>query len=276
MRTALVALLAIGAIRAAVAEEPATLALLGNARLASLPTHVVTVASDPAYKRSMRYQAWALSDVLALLPGIEERTRRHDAAITFVAADGYRATGSLVVIWKERRRGYLAFRDMDAGKRRWRSIRAGKAEVTPAPYYLVWTGPKNPSLPWPYQVVRIELLPLADSSGRALPANPAARAGFEVFRANCLSCHSVNLIGGSVGPELNVPRNVTEYWVPAELAPYVRNAGAYHFRARMPAFDSLSDEQIAAVVGYLSAMKEEKVCDSVAACERFAREAGPR
>src|SRR5256885_6124117 len=100
--------------------------------------------------------------------------------------------------------------------------------------------------------------PLADVSGRAAPKDPAALPGFEVFRANCLSCHSVNLAGGSVGPELNVPRNVSEYWVAAELAPYVRNAGAFHFRARMPAFESLSERQISDLVRYLQTMKEEK------------------
>jgi len=245
--------------------------LTGDARLASLPTHRVTVAADPAYGREMRYRGWSLADVLSLLPDIEKLASDQQTAITFVASDGYRASEPLRPVWEARRRGYIAFRDLEAGPRKWMPFRTGKSMVTPAPFYLVWSGARDPSLPWPYALVRIEVSTLADAFGRAAPKDPAALPGFEVFRANCLSCHSVNLAGGTVGPELNVPRNVTEYWIPAELAPYVRNASAFHFRARMPAFESLSERQIADVVSYLRRMKDEKVCTSIAACEALAR-----
>jgi mono/diheme cytochrome c family protein len=249
----------------------ATLSLLGSERLSSLETHRVTIGADPAYQREMRYEAWSLADVLALLPDVEARARRDDTAITFVASDGYRATEPLRPLWDARKRGYVAFRDLSAGARKWKPLRAGKSWITPAPFYLVWTGARDPALPWPYQLVRIELGPLGEVYAQAFPRDPAARPGFEVFRRNCMSCHSVNLAGGSVGPELNVPRNVTEYWIAEELAPYVRNAGAYRFRARMPAFESLSEQQIADVVRYLRAMKEAKVCSSAAGCEELAR-----
>ena len=197
----------------------ATLSLVGSERLSALETHRVTIGKDPAYKREMHYEAWSLSDVLALLPDVEARARRDDTAITFVASDGYRATGPLRAIWNARRRGFVAFRDVEADARKWKPLRAGKSRITPAPFYLVWTGARDPALPWPYQLVRIELAPLGEVFAQAFPRDPAARPGFDVFRANCMSCHSVNLAGGSVGPELNVPRNVTEYWVPEELLP---------------------------------------------------------
>jgi len=249
----------------------AALNLTGDDRLASLQAHPVTVRSDPAYAREMRYEGWSLPDVLSLVPGIETLASDERTAITFVASDGYRASEPLRPVWEARRRGYVAFRDLDAGPGKWTPFRAGKSTVTPAPFYLVWSGRADRSLPWPYALVRIEISTLADVFGRAAPKDRAALPGFEVFRANCMSCHSVNLAGGSVGPELNVPRNVTEYWIPAELPPYVRNAGAFHFRARMPAFDSLSERQIADVVAYLRRMKDEKVCTSIAACEDLLR-----
>jgi len=249
----------------------ATLTLPGNERLSNLQIHRVIVPADPAFQREMRYQAWSLADVLSLLPAVESLAGGDETAISFVAADGYRATAPLRSVWEARKRGYVAFRDLGAGARKWKAFRAGKSRITPAPFYLVWTGAKDPSLPWPYQLVRIELAPLGEAFARAFPRNPAARPGFEVFRANCMSCHSLNLAGGSVGPELNVPRNVTEYWIAGELAPYVRNASAFHFRARMPAFESLTERQIADVVRYLRAMKDEKVCSSTAACEELVR-----
>src|SRR5207248_1533793 len=157
----LIALLAIGTSQ--------SLSLVGDQRLSSLERHLVTVARDPAYQRGMRYEAWSLADVLALLPEARVQALRDDVAITFVASDGYRAIRDLSAIWKARQRGYIAFRDLQAGARKWKPIRAGKSVVTPAPFYLVWTGAKDPDLPWPYQLVGIELATLDRVFAHAFP-----------------------------------------------------------------------------------------------------------
>src|SRR5256885_13833387 len=103
----------------------AALNLTGDRRLASLATHRMVVGADPAYGREMRYQSWSLADVLSLLPDVERLASDPQMAITFVASDGYRASEPLRPIWEARRRGYVAFRDLDAGPGKWKPFRAG-------------------------------------------------------------------------------------------------------------------------------------------------------
>lgn len=46
-------------------------------------------------------------------------------------------------------------------------------------------------------------------------------------------------------PELNVPRNLVEYWGTDDLAPFIRIARDYHARSKMPGFaDWLTDAEI--------------------------------
>jgi hypothetical protein len=72
------------------------------------------------------------------------------------------------------------------------------------------------TLSWPYEVVAIELVNFRADVSRDLffghgGATQPWRKGFDLFRKECLKCHSLNLQGGDIGPELNVPQNITEY-----------------------------------------------------------------
>jgi mono/diheme cytochrome c family protein len=199
-----------------------------------------------------------------------KRSQTADYLVELVAADGYRATAPLALLLQHENEGLVAFRDAVRPRAHpWATFAAGKQRITPAPFYLVWTR-RDRRLPWPYQLTEIRLVESAAAFAAAVPRDPSALGGFELFRANCIACHSINLVGGAVGPELNVPRNVLEYWPPELFASYVRNPASFRFRARMPSFEALSGDELRAIERYLAAMKDQKICDSIDACERAA------
>ena len=224
---------------------------------------------DPVFKRKMRFEGYKLGDVLRkFIPNLP-RFEASGAELVLRAADGYAPSMSLTLALSYN--GVIAFRDTNRpaddpfGK-----VAQGKKTVSPAPFYLVWTGvdPKDSKFKWPYQLVEIEVKSYADHFGEAVPKDTRgargkrAERGFALFREHCIQCHSVNLVGGKIGPELNVPKNITEYWRPDILPAFIKNASAFRARSQMPAFDYLTQQQIEDILYYLDVKRGEKVCGS--------------
>jgi mono/diheme cytochrome c family protein len=251
-----------------------TLDVRGLARAAGIPTVQVMIAEDPVYGGEKRYRGIPLVDMLGAIPAVEDLAQR-GALVFFHAADGYTAAMNLERALTAG--GVLAVSDLDAlPGRSWITIDQGGREVSPAPLYLVWPGAESddPRFVWPYQIQTIEVKPFAEQYGAAVPEaqngllDEAVRRGFEQMRVRCLTCHAVNLVGGDLGPELNVPMNVTEYWKPEMLPRYIRNAASFHARSKMPSFhDALSDGDIADILAYLRFMAAHKVCGGETPCE---------
>lgn len=211
------------------------------------------MAFDPYYQRQKSWHALPLEPVLALafpgraLGGLE---------FTLRASDGY-----TVPLRGERLLeggAYLAFADADGP---WEPIGAQRAN--PGPWYLVWKGDRQQDLathPRPWALAAIAVEPFEAVFPRVVPLSPAepVRRGFGLFREHCLKCHAVNRQGGRVGPELNVPKNVTEYRDEAFLRAWIRNPGAFRISA-MPPNPQLTDDDVTALLAYLAAMREAKV-----------------
>ncbi len=259
---------ALAGIDAAFAEE-VTIDLAAVHESAGLTEVEVVLANDPAYDAPKRYRGYRLSDVLADVPDLESLRDRGDEFLV-AAADGYTVAIPWEIVLSGR--GVVAVRDLDApAGADWIAFRHDRREVLPAPFYLVWEGGTDAVRGhyWPYQALTISIRPFASAFGAAAPKSAEAevRRGFVLFKDNCISCHSLNLVGGVVGPELNVPRNVLEYWRAEALPAFIRDASRFHARSRMPSFtDVLTEDDIAAVVRYLGFMAGHKLCDTVETC----------
>jgi len=241
--------------------------------LAKLKVQKLTLPSAPEYSenKSVTFEGYALEDILALLPKTEPTQDDKSLDVRFVANDGYVVTAHKEGLYNGK--GVVAFRDVDApAGEKWKTFLIGKTTVTPAPFFLVWGGgikhDGDVAYPWPFQLARIELVSRDAAPAVVVPKSKDAKVveGFNFYRTRCLVCHSVNLAGAEVGPEMNVPQNITEYRSRAYFNAFVRNPSSFRARSRMEA-KNLSTNELDAVWAYLKSMKNQKVCSTAKACK---------
>lgn len=229
--------------------------------LASLPAATsVKVAADFAYKRAMTFRAVPLA---VLLEGTAQ-----DDGVRITSADGFRTTLPAAALLAPGS-AYLAVEPADAP---WPPLKAGES-ATAGPFYLVWARSDRaaPSREqWPFQIVKMEAVatpakrfPMT-APAASVPANHPIRIGYAAYQKHCASCHTVNGGGdSSLGPDLNIPYNPTEYLRPEALRRLIRDPQSLHRwpESRMPAFDSkaLPDRELAELVAYLRHMADHKV-----------------
>lgn len=221
----------------------------------------VKVSHDPVYDKAKEYEAYPLAEILDKI-AVPDSLKTDELVIVFTATDGYKVAVAYSDATVER--GFIAFRDKGAENKKWLDFKSGKQTMTPAPYYLVW--PKKDldewRYPWPFQLVSLSLQPAKTYFGAAAPAantNVQVNNGFVLFSRYCIRCHSVNLSGGKVGPELNIPKNITEYFKEQALPKFIHNATAYRAGTKMPNFEStITADDVEAIVSYLKQMKTEK------------------
>jgi mono/diheme cytochrome c family protein len=163
------------------------------------------------------------------------------------------------------REAYIAYARPDG---RGFSVQSSPGESTlVGPYYLVWkrgAGDNPPEPAWPFQVTGLEVTDFATRFAAAIPppeSDPLAREGFERFHTFCLPCHAINGAGGDVGPELNYPTSVTEYFAEPVLRLWLVDPKQVRFNAKMP--PPLPDDEqrarsIDAIVAYLKTMAHAK------------------
>ncbi len=220
----------------------------------------VVALDDPYYGSRKRFLAVPLARVLARGFGAELAGTLASADLLLRARDGYTRTANGAQLLAEG--GFLALADADRADGGFDPI--DRRRVDPAPFYLVWTGAGQTDpehWPWPYQLVEIEIADFAKSFPHVAPEGaPEAgpeRAGFAIFRRQCIACHAINGEGGSVGPDLNVPRSIVEYRPAEQIKAFVRNPRSFRYTS-MPAHEQLSDADLDALIAYFRFMSAHK------------------
>jgi len=230
-------------------------------KLNAFNKRIVDSEEDPYYGGNGRYEALSLVDLL------KEAPKEPSLDIRFVALDGYLVTSTLGKLPLEK--AYVATRDLLAKQgESWRAVGEGREMMSPAPFILVWSGRYEKGLPIPHQLAKIQILSPDTSLNRAVPKEKEALTGYSLFKSNCSSCHSVNGQGGVIGPELNVPRNVTEYWRKEDILTLLEDPANMRWGSRMPAFSHLSTSEREEIYRYLASMKQQKVCSSKGECNK--------
>jgi mono/diheme cytochrome c family protein len=219
---------------------------------ARVPAETIT-GFDPYYQRPKRWHALPLEPVLRLAFPREDLS---SLEFTLRARDGYTVpvSGSRLLEGG----AYLAFADADGP---WEPIGAQHAD--PSPWYLVWKGESQAQLathPRPWALASIAIEPFEAVFPLVVPRSkdPRVTRGFAIFRQQCVRCHAMNQQGGRVGPELNVPKNVTEYRDEGFLRAWIRDPFAFRISA-MPPSPQLSEDELTALLAYLSVMKDSKI-----------------
>jgi cytochrome c2 len=219
---------------------------------------IITITNDPVYHKEKKYYVVKAIDLIENEFDLNQIDIKN-TKIVFECIDGYKPEMPLELFLKAK--PFLAFKDVDAPKgSNWEKILKGGNDMNAEPFYLVYTSvsEKDSKYKWPYNLVKIYLEPLNASSKELYPVdNEKLKVGYDLFQKQCITCHSINGIGGEMGPELNYPKNVTEYWKETELVDYIVNPASFRHKVKMPTL-GITKEQSQEIVNYLKYMSEHK------------------
>jgi mono/diheme cytochrome c family protein len=223
---------------------------------------------DPAFPgKKLHYQAVPAH---ALFEGLKIP---NDATIQFKCLDGFSGPINRAQLLNSSSSNSVAYVAIEGPDEHWPAINPPSDTRTPAPFYLVWVDPKKSGIgqeQWPFQLAGFEVKGALAAAFPAiqpdikLPASHPARRGFEIFVKTCFPCHTLNKQGeAQMGPDLNLPKNPTEYFTDSTLKEFIRNPQNLHVwpQSKMTPFgkEALSDGDLSAVVAYLHHMAKRKV-----------------
>lgn len=223
------------------------------------PDSVMAVQYDHYFKTSKKFVGFGLQaiiqEALAKEGGSFDTT---GAVVVFECTDGYAPTMDLAKVLGPKK-GLIALRDLSAPKgKNWLDSLAGKFD----PYYLAWADiPKSDeSYVLPYGLTLIRIVSGSANFKEAYPFGaPELQKGFTLFRDHCMKCHAVNRIGGTMGPEFNIPKNITEYWRDEDIISFAKSPTSYRYSSKMPPVNTLSDSEFQEIIRYLKHIAKHKI-----------------
>jgi mono/diheme cytochrome c family protein len=219
---------------------------------------------DSEYRR--RFTRFKAIPIAHLFAGVDVPEL---AVVQCNASDGFSANLEKSRLFSTDPKASKAYLAIEDPKRPW--PRLSEKTASAGPFYLVWTNPDASGIgseEWPYRIASFRVL--SDPKGvfpkiyPAADASPAVQNGFRSFQKNCFACHTMNGNGaGSIGPDLNLPMNPTEYLQAAALVALIRDPASLRTwpQRRMRGFSeaALSDSELADLIAYLQHMSTRKV-----------------
>ena len=184
------------------------------------------------------------------------------------STDGFSANLEMTRLFDSDPRASRAYLAIEDPRSPWPRL-TGKA-ASAGPFYLVWLNPAASGIgseEWPYQIASFHILSdLRSVFPKIYPdadAGANVQNGFKSFRKNCFACHRMNGNGaGSIGPDLNIPMNPTEYFEASALAALIRDPAAVRTwpRSMMRGFpaSAIPDAELVDLIAYLRYMSARK------------------
>jgi mono/diheme cytochrome c family protein len=220
-------------------------------------TQEVAIAYDPFFKQAKKFIGFSLQNLLDSIIKVHQFDTT-EAVVVFECADGYRPTMPISLVFGDKK-GFIAIRDLDAAAgENWIDSLDKKMK----PFYLVWQDvPKeNHRYAFPYGLYALRLVPAGSEFKDVYPFDaPEVVAGFQLFNQNCMKCHSVNKVGGVMGPEMNIPKNITEYWTDENIIAFAKNPQSFRYRSAMAPIAGVSDQEFKQILDYLKYIAKHKV-----------------
>lgn len=216
---------------------------------------------DSVFGGNKKYSALPLLEVLKIA-GVKDLSKYVE--IKFVCADGYTVTANAHLFRQKNAQPLLAINALGVAQEnlinpRWERYQQGSNVISFDPFYLVWQlntaefTHKSP-YPWPYQLTQIELLReyTVPDIAPADSAEASVKAGYKVFSSQCMRCHQVRGVGGTLGPELTRLNGMLKVLSKKELKMLVKDVRQFYPQSAMPVFNEvLTDDEIHSVVEYL-------------------------
>lgn len=225
----------------------------------------ISIPNDPSYQGlSQTYRA------IRLLNLFKDFNLNENQVVQFNCTDGFSAPLDTKLILNESTNKSIAYLAIENPEQKWASL--PKKKLSAGPFRVIWLNPEKSSIAqeqWPYMIHSFEIKGSLKASypnifpSQAIGKQDPIYKGLKVFLDNCFACHQMNRQGSaSIGPDLNIPMNPTEYFKKSALKLLIRNPNDVRVwkTSKMPSFDKneISEPELDFLIQYLSHMSTNK------------------